>query len=598
MNYKVDFDALDQLSLSINSQTKMWLEELEKLEQKAGILANTEALKGHGAENAKNYMACIYPSVITALRSVISSHMANYLLYKQAYQGDIDTNTHAVLVEEEIKNAIQSLGNKDDDAGNIETVVRNSLNKVSNIVAIPIPSYALGHQQIQTMKDELNALDQNIVALESTHTAADFTQTSAALTALDGFLREMTARSRAYKQNFSATDLAGNQHYYDLYCTTLGIMEDLKEKEDLINEALEEEQERVEILQKEYEEAVAEAAKKREEDGVWKFVTGGLIVLGGAAIIVATWGAATPIVVAGVATGGSAVVYGAANMAEGGQDAYYGSIGDIYTPAWNPVRDTIFGGDQELYDLWGTANLLIGSFVVAPLGVAYSSTAATGTSFGRAAITEIGKRVISGGVGYAAGEGGKWLGTELFDENTGRYIGLGSGIVAGGLTNKGLSVLDHKFGISGRYISDAERVKLNSWDERYRPTDQEYLQYREIFDNPKYIDQKTGAYNWPEDSGFANGSKPMTLQPGTLIDRYGPESGHFLSPEGTPFEQRALFPGTQMKGYSIYEVVKPLEVQGGEVAPWFNQPGGGTQYETSSSIESLIESGILRRIYP
>ena len=453
MNYKVDFDALDQLSLSINSQTKMWLEELEKLEQKAGILANTEALKGHGAENAKNYMACIYPSVITALRSVISSHMANYLLYKQAYQGDIDTNTHAVLVEEEIKNAIQSLGNKDDDAGNIETVVRNSLNKVSNIVAIPIPSYALGHQQIQTMKDELNALDQNIVALESTHTAADFTQTSAALTALDGFLREMTARSRAYKQNFSATDLAGNQHYYDLYCTTLGIMEDLKEKEDLINEALEEEQERVEILQKEYEEAVAEAAKKREEDGVWKFVTGGLIVLGGAAIIVATWGAATPIVVAGVATGGSAVVYGAANMAEGGQDAYYGAIGDIYTPAWNPVRDTIFGGNQELYDLWGTANILIGGFVVAPLGVAYTSTTVTGTSFARAAATEIGKQVVSAGTGYLFNLAGNHFGTMLFGENAGRYIGLFSGLAGGSIMRSGLTYADKSLNISGRFPS-------------------------------------------------------------------------------------------------------------------------------------------------
>ena len=31
--------------------------------------------------------------------------------------------------------------------------------------------------------------------------------------------------------------------------------------------------------------------------------------------------------------------------------------------------------------------------------------------------------------------------------------------------------------------------------------------------------------------------------------------------------------------YSVFEVVKPIEVKSGVVAPWFNQQGGGIQYQ-------------------
>ena len=51
--------------------------------------------------------------------------------------------------------------------------------------------------------------------------------------------------------------------------------------------------------------------------------------------------------------GGSAMAYGASNLVEAGQDIYYGSIGDPYTVAFNPIRDTVFCGNQGLYDLWG-----------------------------------------------------------------------------------------------------------------------------------------------------------------------------------------------------------------------------------------------------
>lgn len=49
-------------------------------------------------------------------------------------------------------------------------------------------------------------------------------------------------------------------------------------------------------------------------------------------------------------------MYGGSNFVEAWQDIYYGSIGDIDTVAFNPIRDTVFCGNQELYDIWGTVS--------------------------------------------------------------------------------------------------------------------------------------------------------------------------------------------------------------------------------------------------
>ncbi len=47
---------------------------------------------------------------------------------------------------------------------------------------------------------------------------------------------------------------------------------------------------------------------------------------------------------------------------------------------------------------------------------------------------------------------------------------------------------------------------------------------------------------YPVNNGFLGDPVDEILQPGTVIDRYGTESGQFVSPEGTPIAQRSLPP--------------------------------------------------------
>lgn len=100
--------------------------------------------------------------------------------------------------------------------------------------------------------------------------------------------------------------------------------------------------------------------------------------------------------------------------------------------------------------------------------------------------------------------------------------------------------------------------------------------------------------SWPGNSGFLTGPSKATLSPGTIIDRYGAGTGTYVAPAGTPFGMRGLpaaYETTQP--LNTYRVLQPIEVNAGNAAPAFGQPGLGTQYELPFSVNDLIELKVL-----
>lgn len=124
-----------------------------------------------------------------------------------------------------------------------------------------------------------------------------------------------------------------------------------------------------------------------------------------------------------------------------------------------------------------------------------------------------------------------------------------------------------------------------------------------------------GGLIYPDDS---LGSKPYAIPGtvvdnadiprGTVIDRFGYPGGTYLSPQGIPFAERALPPESAFKPYYQYVVDDPSKLPPGwrieqsQAAPWFNQPGGGTQYRIiapdgdEASVEALIDWGYLKEV--
>ncbi|GJJ70337.1 hypothetical protein EMPS_02686 [Entomortierella parvispora] len=120
-----------------------------------------------------------------------------------------------------------------------------------------------------------------------------------------------------------------------------------------------------------------------------------------------------------------------------------------------------------------------------------------------------------------------------------------------------------------------------------------------------------GSYTYPVKDGFLLNiaGEPIKgtakLLEGTLLDRFGSEYGSFLSPAEAPYPQRSIPPSNLDApkdqplypfNYHVYKVIKPFDVEAGPIAPYFGQPGAGTQYHTFSNIMKLLADGFLERV--
>lgn len=120
------------------------------------------------------------------------------------------------------------------------------------------------------------------------------------------------------------------------------------------------------------------------------------------------------------------------------------------------------------------------------------------------------------------------------------------------------------------------------------------------------------AFSWPGHDGFATShgtvlAERVTLAPGDKLDRYGGyfdakgefrDSGRYFADQGIEFEKRALPPKSKANSPHTFEVLEPFDVDAGPIAPWFGEPGGGTQYfvpEEYGGVDGLIASGKIKR---
>ena len=147
-----------------------------------------------------------------------------------------------------------------------------------------------------------------------------------------------------------------------------------------------------ELQQQQWQESI----RLRTEEGIVKTLVGvGTMILGGM-LVVATCGMALPLVatVGVMAIGAGTAAYGFSNAVEGGQDVYAGVTGDPRMVSVNPIRDTLFASNPELYYLIGNA-LTISASLILTGGMAANAAVSAGTSIGRAVVTEYAKQGLT-----------------------------------------------------------------------------------------------------------------------------------------------------------------------------------------------------------
>lgn len=187
-------------------------------------------------------------------------------------------------------------------------------------------------------------------------------------------------------------------------------------------------------------------AEERKARGFWGTIGGVITIAGGVVCIVATWGAATPIVAyGGFAAGTGTVIFGAHDTMSGVEDYVYGSYGDITTLNANEkLIKNAFGGNETAYSVVKESfSLATGIFT------GFGEAGATLTI--RNGATIVGKETINMGFSH----GSNWLADKTGMDEGEKFI---LNYVTGKLSGKGLDGLDSKFNISGTPDVDVPEI--------------------------------------------------------------------------------------------------------------------------------------------
>ena len=201
-----------------------------------------------------------------------------------------------------------------------------------------------------------------------------------------------------------------------------------------------------ELQQQQWQESI----RLRTEEGIVKTLVGvGTMILGGM-LVVATCGMALPLVatVGVMAIGAGTAAYGFSNAVEGGQDVYAGVTGDPRMVSVNPIRDTLFASNPELYYLIGNA-LTISASMILTGGMAANAAVSAGTSIGRAVVTEYAKQ----GLTVAASS---YVEKSMTEATNSPLAGFVVGSLTGIATYGTLNEIDAMANVSGLHGSFAE----------------------------------------------------------------------------------------------------------------------------------------------
>ena len=366
--------------------------------------------------------------------------------YKDGYRA-IDSSTNFKLDEEAIQEFRKKLASNYEDTDEYMGKIRSALSEVSDISDVGMPDSNGVFDIHEQMDSDLIKLVSNVNSYERENVVRLENSVELLLENLQSCLSKIGLSQGAIESYETGSFITGKDA--GALNTGIKIFGDLHEKnKEAYDEIYETEQK------------IKDEAEKRKTQGIWRMVGGAVLIATGAACIVLTGGAATPVVAdVAVAVGSGTAVFGAADAIEGTQDIYYGSTGDIDSTAVNGIKDDLFQGNEDAYYLTENAFAFAASAMI-PIGQA--STAGNLTFKSTATI------VAKEGISMGAGAGAQKITTDVTGNDT---AGMVAGMVASGMIAKGLNGIDTKFNVSG-----------NKWY-----AESAYNEYKKLSDDSKVL---------------------------------------------------------------------------------------------------------------
>ena len=392
----------------------------------------------------RRYLVEVHGTLLQTLVNLMNDYSTNLLLYKDGYY-QIDGDLHTKLPSKVFTNLHSALKSSRDDLKSEIEVLNTTKDKISDLVSYEGSSHTSTVMNYNFLMNQLKNLDTSITQYESNHASQDLVAFKELLAATKALITEHAGKTRTVGtyQSGDFAKLKSVQRFAIAYKQATKQMES-----------------RVERVQAAQERDKARFEALARSDKGWKdMAVSALTIIVGVTAIVVTLGSATPLVVAGGIVGLGTTAYGASNMYEADQDIKLGNAGDIQTKAGNPIRDTLFMGNDKLYHDVGNV-FVTASAIMIPIGQTQSVVKGV-TQF---AIGEAGAYTA----GQVAYHGTKLLGGSEEDAQTANFIG---NLVGGYVTSSAAS----KFSLNKVKVDvEAPKYSTKELDANFRKSQQSF----------------------------------------------------------------------------------------------------------------------------
>ena len=412
MSYNIKFDDITSVQVESQKTINAWGESVASLNKAMTDFINNQNLQGQAISSMRNYLVEVHGTLLQTLVNLMNDYSTNLLLYKDGYY-QIDGDLHTKLPSKVFTNLHSALKSSRDDLKSEIEILNTTKDKISDLVSYEGSSHTSTVMNYNFLMNQLKNLDTSITQYESNHASQDLVAFKELLAATKALITEHAGKTRTVGtyQSGDFAKLKSVQRFAIAYKQATQQMESRVER---VQAAQERDKVRFEAL-------------ARSDKGWKDMAVSALTIIVGVTAIVVTLGSATPLVVAGGIVGLGTTAYGASNMYEADQDIKLGNAGDIQTKAGNPIRDTLFMGNDKLYHDVGNV-FVTASAIMIPIGQTQSVVKGV-TQF---AIGEAGAYTA----GQVAYHGTKLLGGSEEDAQTANFIG---NLVGGYVTSSAAS---------------------------------------------------------------------------------------------------------------------------------------------------------------
>ena len=415
--FQINYTDLSDLFWEYKRKIENLIENIDNCIEKINMFTENAVFTGKTGDAVKSYLGEAHITILSGIKVTAQTLLDNMAAYKDGYRA-IDSSTNFKLDEEAIQEFRKKLASNYEDTDEYTDKIRSVLSEVSDISDVGMPDSNGVFDIHEQMDSDLIKLVSNVNSYERENVVRLENSVELLLENLQSCLSKIGLSQCAIESYETGSFITGKDA--GALNTGIKIFGDLHEKnKEAYDEIYETEQK------------IKDEAEKRKTQGIWRTVGGAVLIATGAACIVLTGGAATPIVAdVAVAVGSGTAVFGAADAIEGTQDIYYGSTGDIDSTAVNGIKDGLFQGNEDAYYLTENAFAFAASAMI-PIGQA--STAGNLTFKSTATI------VAKEGISMGAGAGAQKITTDVTGNDT---AGMVAGMVASGMTAKGLNGIE------------------------------------------------------------------------------------------------------------------------------------------------------------